>query len=225
MAVAIDGPAGAGKSTVGKALARRLGWLFVDTGAMYRAATLKAMRLGVDFADDAALARIADEADIRLTQGDGAVRVWLDGEDVTGVIRTPELTENVRFVAACTGARAALVKKQRAACASSPAVMEGRDIGTVVLTDAAAKFYLDASVDERARRRLLDLRSKGAADADFDEVKRNIVSRDKSDMERADSPLRRAEDADVVNTDGLGIDQVVDLLERRTREKVAALRE
>jgi cytidylate kinase len=223
MAVAIDGPAGAGKSTVGRELARRLGWMYVDTGAMYRAATLKAMRLGVDFDNAEALARVADEADIRLTPEDDTVRVWLDCEDVTGSIRTPELTARVRFVAACSGARAALVKKQRAVCATSPAVMEGRDIGTVVLTDAVAKFYLDASVDERARRRALDLKARGVDGIDVEEVKRNIASRDKSDMEREDSPLRKADDAEIIDTDGLGIYEVVDRLERFTREKVDAL--
>jgi cytidylate kinase len=220
VAVTIDGPAGAGKSSVGRRLAQRLGWLFIDTGAMYRAVTLKAMRSGVDFADADALGRIARDADIRLTQTDAGTNVELDGEDVTAAIRTDDLTKQVRPVAACSSARAELVKKQRAISASQPAVMEGRDIGTVVLPDALVKVYLDASVEERARRRSEDLRRRGVADVDIERVKRDIESRDRSDMERADSPLKKASDADVVDTDGLTELQVVDRLEQLTRSRV-----
>lgn len=220
VAVTIDGPAGAGKSSVGRRLAQRLGWLFIDTGAMYRVVTLKAMRSGVDFADADALGRIARDADIRLTQTDAGTNVELDGEDVTAAIRTDDLTKQVRPVAACSSARAELVKKQRAISASQPAVMEGRDIGTVVLPDALVKVYLDASVEERARRRSEDLRRRGVADVDIERVKRDIESRDRSDMERADSPLKKASDADVVDTDGLTELQVVDRLEQLTRSRV-----
>jgi cytidylate kinase len=221
-AVAIDGPAGAGKSTVSARLAARLGWLYVDTGAMYRAATLRAVRQGVEMSDERQLASVTAGADIRLRDEAGAVRVVLDGRDVTDELRSPELTKLVRHVAACREARAALVKLQRSVADASPVVMEGRDIGTVVIPDAAAKFFLDASIDERARRRGADLARRGAGDVDLAQVRRDIEQRDRSDVARAYGPLARAADAEHVMTDGLDVEHVVDLLERHTREKLAA---
>ena len=222
-AVAIDGPAGAGKSTVGRALAERLGWLYVDTGAMYRAVTLKAVREGVDLEGGAAeLARVAGKARVELREGSSGRRVILDDEDVTDAIRTPELTRLVRHVARCGAARAEMVKKQRALAEVGGVVMEGRDIGTVVLPDAAAKFYLDAAPDERARRRAVDLRGAGA-EVDRERLEAEIASRDRSDRERADGPLKAADDAEVVDTSGMTFDEVVDRLEASTRGRLAGV--
>ncbi|MHC4249511.1 MAG: (d)CMP kinase [Planctomycetota bacterium] len=226
-AVSIDGPAGSGKSTVGRELARRLGWLYIDTGAMYRAVTLKAIREGVDLENAAgeqgeALARVARKARIDLREGPAGQRVALDGEDVTDEIRSPELTRLVRFVARCGQAREEMVKKQRALAESGGIVMEGRDIGTVVLPEAVAKFYLDARAPERARRRAVDLERTGA-EVDPARLEEEIASRDRSDRERADGPLRAADDAEVVDTTGMTFEQVVGRLEERTRERLAGL--
>ncbi|MHC5055486.1 MAG: (d)CMP kinase [Planctomycetota bacterium] len=224
-AVSIDGPAGAGKSTVGRELARRLGWVYIDTGAMYRAVTLKAVREGVDLEEaagerDEALARVAREARIGLREGPEGQRVALDGEDVTDEIRSPELTRLVRFVARCGAAREEMVKKQRALAEAGGIVMEGRDIGTVVLPEAAVKFYLDARAQERARRRAADLERTGV-EVDPARIEEEIASRDRSDRERADGPLRVADDAEVVDTTGMTFEQVVDRLEALTRERLA----
>ena len=225
-AVAIDGPAGAGKSTVAKALAARLGWRYVDTGAMYRAATLEAVRRGVEVESAAPeeIARCAREARIELRDRKDGQRVSLDGEDVTAAIRQPELTRRVRYVARCAPARAELVKKQRAAALARPVVMEGRDIGTVVMPDAAVKFYLDATIEERARRRARDLERAGR-EVTIEAVTEEILSRDESDTGRAASPLVPAPDAEIVDTTGLSAEEVVDLLERRVRERIGAERE
>jgi cytidylate kinase len=224
-AVAIDGPAGAGKSTVAKALARRLGWLYVDTGAMYRAVTLEAVRRGVELEGGGdelprTLARVTREAEVDLREEDGALRVLLAGEDVTGEVRTPELTRLVRYLARSGPARAEMVLKQQALASAGPVVMEGRDIGTVVLPRAAAKFYLDATVGERARRRAGDLESAGEEVA-VGALEREIASRDRSDRERADGPLKVAGDAEVVDTTAMSIEEVVDHLERLTRARLA----
>ncbi len=222
-AVAIDGPAGAGKSTVARALAARLGWTYLDTGAMYRAAALAAIREGVEL-DSGAAEEIASctrraRIEFRCDEAGGGQRVILDGEDVTAAIREPELTRRVRDVARCAPARAELVRKQRAFGIAGPVVMEGRDIGTVVMPDAAAKFYLDATLEERARRRARDLERAGR-ETSIEALKEEIRSRDESDIERAVSPLRPAADADIVDTTRLTVEEVVDLLERRVRERV-----
>jgi len=224
--VAIDGPAGAGKSTVGRALARRLGWQYIDTGAMYRAVTLAASREGVDLEGGAAglaeeLARVAREARIELHEDPGGLRVLLEGEDVSEAIRTPELTRLVRHVARCGAARREMVKKQRTLAEAGGIVMEGRDIGTVVLPDAAVKFYLDAAPRERARRRATDLERAGI-EADRARLEKEIVSRDASDRERADGPLKVADDAEVVDTTGMTFEEVVDRLEAIARERLGS---
>lgn len=230
-AVTIDGPAGAGKSTVGRALARRLGWVYVDTGAMYRAVTLRAVREGIDLegiglegGGDLAeeLARVAREARVELREGPAGRRVMLDDEDVTDAIRDTELTRLVRFVARSGPARAEMVKKQRALAESGGVVMEGRDIGTVVLPDAAVKFYLDARAPERTRRRARDLESAGVA-VDRVELEEEIASRDRTDRERADGPLKVADDAEAVDTTGMTFEEVVDRLEEMTRERLVSI--
>ena len=207
--VAIDGPAGAGKSTVSKSVAKKLGYLYIDTGAMYRALTLKAMRNGIDLKNEAALAKLAKATGIDLKEESGALKVYLDGEDVAGLIRTPELTGNVKYIARVPGVRAQMVMLQRAIGERHGAALEGRDIGTVVFPDADYKFYLDADPDERARRRYKELIASGAA-VDLADIKKDVVMRDESDMNRSVGALKKAPDAILVDTTRLSIDEVVD---------------
>ncbi|MHC4252992.1 MAG: (d)CMP kinase, partial [Planctomycetota bacterium] len=207
--------------SVAKGLAARLGWRYVDTGAMYRVATLAAVRQGVDLGDAEALARAAREAEIELRDEGGTQRSLLGGEDVSRQIRAPELTRQVRHIARCRAARVEMVKKQQALARAEPVVMEGRDIGTVVLPRATAKFYLDADPAERARRRGGDLRRAGAK-VDLGSLQEEMESRDRSDIERADSPLKAAADAEVVDTSRMTVEEVVDLLEAKTRARMAA---
>jgi cytidylate kinase len=189
---------------------------------MYRAATLRAMRRGVDLADARAAAACACEAEIGLEEADGKLRVLLDGEDVSAEIRAPELTRKVRLLAASPPVRGELVRKQRALAGRGPVVMEGRDIGTVVLPDAAAKFFLEAAPSERARRRARDLESAGER-ADLETLAREMDSRDRSDRERGVAPLAAADDAEVVDTTALSAEEVTDLLQRRTRAILAEI--
>ena len=195
MAVAIDGPVASGKTAVGMAVAEMLGWPFLDTGAMYRAVTRSALRLGVDVEDEAALADLAAGMSMRLEAGeDGVYRLWADGEDVTDELRTPEIDSNVSAVSKVPAVRRTLVEQQRAIAAEAPMVMAGRDIGTVVLRDAPVKVFLTASVDERARRRTLQDPA-----ADLERTRRDLERRDAIDSGREDSPLRPAEDAVVID--------------------------
>lgn len=203
--VAIDGPAGAGKSTIARRVAEALGFVYIDTGAMYRAVALRATKEGVDLADAARLEPLARASDIRFESGSS--RVLLDGEDVTEAIRRPEISPAASKVSAVPAVRRALVEKQRQIAASSNVVMEGRDIGTVVFPDAAVKIYLDASPEVRAARRVRQLAEKGIP-ADFEEVAREIRERDHRDSTRADSPLRRAPDAVYLDTTALSLDEV-----------------
>ena len=204
MAVAIDGPVASGKTAVGRAVAERLGWPFLDTGAMYRAVTRSALRLGVDVEDEAALAGLAAGMSMRLeAYEDGVYRLWADGEDVTDELRTPEIDRNVSAVSKVPAVRRTLVEQQRAIAAESPMVMAGRDIGTVVLRDAPVKVFLTASVEERARRRTLQDPA-----ADLERTRRDLERRDAIDSGREDSPLRPAEDAVVVHTDGLDVEEI-----------------
>ncbi len=200
--VAIDGPAGAGKSTVARAVAGRLGFVYIDSGAMYRAVALAALR-GDSPLDDASLEQLARAADIEL--GDG---VRLNGVDVTEAIRAPEIAAAASRVSTVPGVRRALVEKQRRMAAGASAVMEGRDIGTVVFPAAQVKIYLDADPRERARRRAIDLGSAGDR-AEIDRIAADLAERDERDATRADSPLRRAGDAVAVDTTGRTIGEVV----------------
>lgn len=209
--IAIDGPAGSGKSTVAKALAERIGLPYLDTGAMYRAVAFAALRRGVDPSDEAPVAEIACEFDLQMAP-DGSVRV--DGADATIEIRGPEVTRAVSTVAANSGVRAEMRDRQRRFAAKmGGAVMEGRDIGTVVFPDAELKVYLDASPDVRASRR-----SKEVSDLSYATVAADLARRDALDQSRADSPLAVAEGALVIDTTGLTVDEIVD-------EVTAALRE
>ena len=215
--VAIDGPAGAGKSTLAKRLAARLGCLYIDTGAMYRAVALWAARTGTPLTDHARLERLALEAQIVLHQ-DG--RVILNGEDVTFAIRAPEMSESASIASGIPGVRRALVAKQQEMGREASAVMEGRDIGTVVFPQAAVKIYLDATVDVRAGRRVRDLLERGAA-ADFEEVRADIIKRDLRDSTRPDSPLRQAPDAILLDSSELDRSQTEEAMLRIVRERTS----
>lgn len=203
-AVAIDGPAGAGKSTVARAVAESLGWRYVDSGALYRAIALATVERGVDPADHDAVGEIAEAAEVDV---DGRV-VRLDGRDVSERVRDPDVTRLVSQVAAQPRVRAALLDKQRAFAVAGDVVIEGRDIGTVVAPDAEVKVFLTASVAERARRRALQL-GLGEDGATLGEVARSISDRDAADAGRDLSPLLQADDAHVVDTTGLSLDEVV----------------
>lgn len=210
--IAIDGPAGTGKSTLARALARRLGGAYLDTGAMYRVATLRVLREGIDPGDAPAV--VAATADLPLEIGTdaGAEHVLLDGEDVSEEIRTARVTANVSAVSALPEVRANLVELQRTlAAGGGTVVLEGRDIGTVVLPDAEVKVYLTASPEIRARRRT-DQDLAAGREADYDEVLAAVIERDRKDSSRAASPLRPADDAVVVDTSDLSLDEVLDRL-------------
>ena len=209
--IAIDGPAGSGKSTVSKLVADKLGLLYIDTGAMYRALTLKAMRNNINLEDERALTDLAKTTNIEL-KDNGALRAFLDGEDVSVPIRTPEVTANVRYIARTPGVRQEMVKLQRAMGEESGGVLEGRDIGTVVFPDADYKFYLDADPEERARRRHKDLTALGAAQ-DVDKIKKDITERDASDTGRKVGALKKAHDAIYIDTTGLSVEEVVGRIE------------
>ncbi len=209
LVIAIDGPVGSGKSTIARALAARLGIGYLDTGAMYRAVTLKALRTGIDMEDPDALTRLAASCDIRLESAPGGTRVFLDGEDVTDTIRSLEVTNNAFRPSQTPGVRKRMVELQRLAAARGPLVAEGRDMGTVVFPDSPAKFYLDASVDERAKRRHRDHTARGDS-VSMEELKRQILLRDKRDSTRSASPLRRADDAVYVDSTNMSVDEVVE---------------
>ena len=205
--IAIDGPAGAGKSTVAKIVAEKLGYTYIDTGAMYRGVAWKTLRDDKDAPDEAILRAVRD-IDVRLACTESGTRVTVDGTDVTAEIRTPEVTHIVSRVAALGPVREKMVELQRAMAADGAVVMDGRDIGTNVLPNADVMIFLTASVEERARRRYDEMVAKGYA-VDFDELKDEIAARDKQDSERAISPLRQAEDAVLLDSTALTIDEVV----------------
>ena len=202
--IAVDGPAGAGKSTVSKIVARKLAYTYIDTGAMYRAVGLKVLLNGGNFADDS-IVDAARDVDIKL---DAAGKVFLDGDDVTTKIRTPEVSRAASDVAKVGFVRTKLTQLQREMAAQGSVVMDGRDIGTQVLPNADLKIFLTASVDERARRRFDELKAKGHA-ADFDTIRDEIILRDKQDSQREIAPLAQAEDAILLDTTHLTIDEVV----------------
>jgi cytidylate kinase len=216
--IAIDGPAAAGKSTVGQALAQRLGSLYVDTGAMYRAVTWLALQVGVDVTDEPGVAALAEAAEFAfpaLEEGTSVnPRTMIDGRDATEGLRTPAVDAAVSIVAAYPRVRRALVARQRELGGARSVVMVGRDIGTVVLPDADLKVYLTASAAERARRRVEEKLAGGEA-ADFAAILAAIQERDRLDSERQDSPLRPADDAYLLDTTGLPIASVVEKIMER----------
>ena len=216
--VAIDGPAGAGKSTVARRVADTLGYAFLDTGAMYRAATWRALDRGVALDDPAALAESTRAMQFAVKEEGGGLRVWVDGQDVTDAIRTPEVTRAIYHLDHNPEVRACLVALQQAVGAQQPTVAEGRDIGTVVFPKARCKIYLDASLDERVRRRAEELEAKGMA-VDRSVLREEIRRRDEKDMGRAISPLRCAPDAMRVDTTGMTLDEVVEKIVALAREE------
>ncbi len=205
--VTLDGPAGAGKSTVARRLAETLGWRFLDTGAMYRAVTLAALRSSVDHAREADLALLVETLTVELPPG----RVLLNGEDVSLAIRSADVTENSRYAADSPSVRARLVAWQRSMARHDDLVTEGRDQGTLVFPQAFRKYYLTASARERARRRAAEMHARGEP-AVLDDVLRDLTARDARDAARAIAPMKPADDAFVVDSTGLSIEQVVDLL-------------
>jgi cytidylate kinase len=219
MIVTIDGPAGAGKSTVARALARRLGFRFLDTGAMYRAVALAGLRAGLDWDRPDDLARLALRVRLRL-EGE---QVFLDGEDVSQEIRTPEITAVTRYAADNPRIREHLVRLQRVLAGRENVVTEGRDQGSLVFPDAECKIFLTASPQERARRRLADLEAQGEA-RPLGEVLDDLNRRDREDAGRPVGALVQAPDAVEVDTDGMSVEQVVDRLEAVVRQRQAGLK-
>jgi len=213
--IAIDGPAGAGKSTVARLVAKRLGYLYIDTGAMYRAVTLKALRNGVDLKDQEQLGKLASTVSINLKTGpEENLTVWLDGEDVTEEIRSPVISNNVSLVAKVPAVRIKMIELQRDMAKSGGVVMEGRDIGKRVLPNAQVKIYLTASVGERARRRWRELNAKGIK-ADRHQIEEEICKRDYIDASREMDPLSPAEDAVIIDSTSFPVDKVVDFIVTR----------
>lgn len=206
--IAIDGPAGAGKSTVAKKLAKKLNYLYIDTGAMYRAVALAAIEQNVAFDDADKLTQIASDIEINMKNIDGVYKVYLNGRDVSEEIRLPQVGAAASPVSAVAGVRVNLVEQQQRLAKSGKVIMDGRDIGTVVLPNADLKIFLTASIDERAKRRFLELKTKGV-DCDFEQVKQDIIERDYRDSHRETSPLKQAADAILLNTDNLNVDQVL----------------
>lgn len=219
MIIAIDGPSGAGKSTLAKRLAKELRFVYLDTGAMYRALALKVLRTGVDLADDARLGELIRTTDIDLQESDGRLTVLLDGEDVAAKIRTPEVSQMASKVSALRSVRRRMLELQRAMGERGSVVAEGRDIGTVIFPEAEVKVFLDASVPERARRRYDELKASGQT-VDLDETRREIEERDKRDSERDEAPLRKAEDAMLIDSSTVNADEVAARVLARIRNEL-----
>ena len=217
--ITIDGPAASGKSTAARLLAEKLGASFLDTGAMYRAVTLAAMQADLDMSDEDKLLGVMETSEFQFSFRDGKMVVCIDGIDVSGQIRQPQITANARYIASSPKAREKLVEMQRRfAAGRQKIVTEGRDQGTVAFRDADIKFYLVADSIERARRRQAELRAKGS-DENLEQIQKAIEERDKSDENRTVGPLRPAEDAIVVDTTDLSIDEVVEKLLSCVKEK------
>lgn len=209
MKVAIDGPAGAGKSTISKAVAKRLGFVYIDTGAMYRSIGLAAVRRGIDTTDAKGVESILDEVEVSISHTDEGQQIFLNGENVSEEIRLPEISVAASNVAVIPAVRIKLVELQRALAAKTDVIMDGRDIGTYVLPDAEVKIFLTASVEERAKRRLLELVEKGV-NTDFEAVKADMEYRDKNDSGREFAPLKPAEDSIHFDNTDITLEAAVD---------------
>ena len=208
--IAIDGPAGAGKSTIAKMVAKKLDFIYVDTGAMYRAIALYMLRKGVG-KDEAAVAKNVADANVKIAYVNGEQQVILNGENVSGLIRTEEVGNMASFVAKISAVRECLLELQRNLAAQEDVIMDGRDIGTHILPNADVKVYLTASATERAKRRYKELVDKGIT-CNLDEIEHDIIARDEQDMNREIAPLKQAEDAVLVDSSFMSIEDVVDVI-------------
>ena len=216
--IAMDGPVGAGKSTIADEVARHLGILHLDTGAMYRAVGLTAIRRGVDLQNEEAITALCQALDMTVAYQDGGQRTCVDGEDVTAFLRTEDVSMAASCVGKYQGVRAAMVALQQKLAASTDMLVDGRDICTVVLPNATVKIYLTASAEERARRRWEQLKEKGGDDS-FEQVLEDLKQRDYQDMNRAVNPLRVAEDATVVDSTGYNFEETVQMILKLVEEK------
>ena len=213
MQIAIDGPAGAGKSTIAKVLARILGFMYVDTGAMYRTAALSCLKNNIDFENEDDVSKNCDDADIKIIYEDGVQKMFLGGVNVSEKIRREEVGNAASKVAKYPGVRKKLVKLQQELAKKYDVIMDGRDIGTMVLPDAQLKIYLTASVEKRAERRFKELLEKGL-ECRLEEIEKDIEQRDYNDMHRKESPLKKAEDAIEVDTSDMTIAEVTEAIKR-----------
>ena len=221
-AIAIDGPSGAGKSTIARFVAKELGFRYIDTGAMYRACTLKALRMNLDVNDEAAVSAIADTVKIRLEDENGLPLIFMDGENVSEAIRDVDVTANVSVVCRYPAVREAMVVLQRGFADEGGVVMDGRDIGTYVLTDALLKVFLTADVNVRGHRRFLEWQEKGIGEGmTEEEVIDDLIRRDEMDSTRALNPLRRADDAVLLDSSDLTIPEVAEKIIGLWKEKTA----
>lgn len=216
--VAIDGPSGAGKSTVARMLAERLGYLYIDTGAMFRTVALAVQQANVSLEDEAALAAVCRDLEISFVRCDGAYRVLANGEDVSEAIRTPEISLLTSRISTKKAVREVLLHEQRRMGRSGNVVLEGRDIGSVVFPDAEVKFFLSASPEERGRRRFLELQAKGEK-VTLEKTIAEVAARDAQDEQREHAPLRKADDALFIDSDGVSIEEVLGRMERIVRER------
>ncbi len=221
MQIAIDGPAGAGKSTISKFVATELGYLYIDTGAMYRAIGYKALKLGLNLEENDKIDTMAKETEIELKITETGQAIFLDGKDVTTKIRTPEVSMAASKVSAIGGVRKTLVDLQRRIAGSNNVVMDGRDIGTVVLPNAEIKIFLTATAEDRAMRRYIELKEKGV-DTSYQSVLEDMQKRDWQDTHRAESPLKAACDATVIDTSGQTLGESVQLITDFVKSRVNA---
>jgi cytidylate kinase len=219
LTIAIDGPSGAGKSTVARLLAKRLGYVYIDTGAMYRSVAFRVKEKSISLKDESALNQLASSLHIAFVTEGEQTHVFCDGEDITSAIRTPEISRLASSISKQKGVRKALVQMQREMGKEGGVILEGRDIGTVVFPGADAKFYLDAESDERVRRRYDEMVEKGVK-VDFKETEEELVQRDHNDMHRIHSPLKKADDALCIDSTHRSVEEVVEEMVRMVKAKV-----
>ena len=218
LTIAIDGPSGAGKSTVASSLGRRLGYLYIDTGAMYRSVALRAKEKGISLENEFALGQLASSLNITFITKGEETHIFCDGEEMTEAIRTPEISRLASSISRQKRVREALVRMQREIGKEGGVILEGRDIGTVVFPDADVKFYLDAETDERARRRYHEMVQKGV-NVDLKETQEELAQRDHSDMHRNHSPLKKANDAVFIDSTHRSVEEIVEEMVRIVKAK------